>query len=176
MRGVISPPAKPLIKAREAVLDVGVQYLAGGGAGNLPVKMRTEIRPKYLSSFESYDDFIFANGSAVCGVKRRGEYSSDDSDEGDSAKTVKLPIQNLVLDAAGSLRVVIDRLPQVDLPRRTCGRAGICRAQWRNFHGLFACSPVAFAISDRHQTGFLGVLTKRNLNFRLRFSIFPARP
>jgi len=117
MRGVISPPAKPLIKAREAALDVGVQYLAGGGAGNLPVKMRTEIRPKYLSSFESYDDFIFANGSAVCGVKRRGEYSSDDSDEGDSAKTVKLPIQNLVLDAAGSLRVVIDRLPQVDLPR-----------------------------------------------------------
>ncbi|PKN17285.1 MAG: alpha-2-macroglobulin [Deltaproteobacteria bacterium HGW-Deltaproteobacteria-6] len=117
MRGAIKPPVKPLIKAREAALDVSVQYLAGSGAGNLPVKMRAEVRPKHLSSFESYDDFTFANGGITSGVKRRGDYSSDDSEESDSGKTVKLPLRNIVLDAAGSLRVNIDRLPQADLPR-----------------------------------------------------------
>jgi len=117
MRGVIQTPTRPLINAQEVTLDVGVQYLAGGGAGNLPVKLRGEVRPKYITPAEGYEDFVFANGAVREGITRRGEYAADDGEEGDGAKTVKLPLQNLILDHAGSLRVNIDRLPQADVPR-----------------------------------------------------------
>ena len=49
-RGSIQPPTEPLIHAKEVTLDLNVQYLAGGGAGLLPVKLRGEIRPKIYSS------------------------------------------------------------------------------------------------------------------------------
>jgi len=119
MRGVIQPPAKPLIRPREVPLDVAVQYLAGGSAGHLPIKMRGEVRPKFISAFEGYDDFNFANGAVSEGITRRGEYHADeDGGEAGGAKMVKLPMQNLVLDKAGSLRVNIDKLPsQADIPR-----------------------------------------------------------
>jgi hypothetical protein len=52
----------PLINARNATLDLSVQYLAGGGAGLLPVKLRSEVRPKYISPLEGFDDFVFSNG------------------------------------------------------------------------------------------------------------------
>ncbi len=116
MRGVIQPPSVPLISARQATLDVGVKYLAGGGASQLPVKMRGEVRPKTISGFEGYDDFIFANGKVTEGVKRHGEYDPDEAEDAGQAKTVKLPVQNLTLDATGSLRVNIDKLPLSDIP------------------------------------------------------------
>ncbi|MEE9910928.1 MAG: alpha-2-macroglobulin [Deltaproteobacteria bacterium] len=117
MKGVIQVPAKPLIRAREATLDLGVQYLAGGGAGNLPVKLRGEVRPKYIPPFEGYDDFVFANGAVKEGITRRGEYDAAEGEEGDGAKPVKLPVRNLILEGAGALRVHIDNLRQADSPR-----------------------------------------------------------
>ena len=47
---MIQPPTDPFINAKEVTLDLGVQYLAGGGAGLLPVKLRSEIRPKIDST------------------------------------------------------------------------------------------------------------------------------
>ncbi len=47
-KGTIQPPANPLIKAKEVTLDLNVQYLAGGGASLLPVKLRYEIEPRYI--------------------------------------------------------------------------------------------------------------------------------
>ena len=118
MRGVIQMPAQPLIQAQAAALDVGAQYLAGGSAGHLPIKIRGEVRPKLISPFEGYEDFTFANGAITEGITRRGEYASEENgDEADSSKTVKLPMQNLVLEQAGSLRVNIDKLPKADVPR-----------------------------------------------------------
>jgi alpha-2-macroglobulin len=115
MRGVIQPAAQPLLRASETALDVGVTYLAGGGAGYLPVKIRTEVRPKSIAAFDDYEDFIFANGKVAEGMKRRGEYEA--GEETDPEKTVKLSPRSLVLDQTGSLRVSIDKLPQADIPR-----------------------------------------------------------
>ncbi|MBP7766570.1 MAG: hypothetical protein KA113_15390 [Syntrophaceae bacterium] len=115
MRGFLQPPASPLIRARAAQLDVGVQYLASGGAGNLPVTLRAEVRPKYIAPFEGYEEFVFANGAVAEGVTRRGSY--DGTEEDDAGRTVKLPARNLTLDKTGSLQVQIDNLPQADLPR-----------------------------------------------------------
>lgn len=115
MRGVIQSAASPLIQAREATLDLGVTYLAGGGAAHLPVKLRSEVRPRAITSFEGYEDFLFANGEIREGIKRRGEYTEDE--ENDPLQTVKLPLQNLVLEKTGSLSTVIRSLPQSDIPR-----------------------------------------------------------
>ncbi len=117
MRGVIQPPAKPLISAREVTLDLGVSYLAGGGAGNLPVKLRSEVRPRFIGAFDGYDDFVFANGKVAEGISRRGEYAADDGEEGEGTQGVTLPVRNLTLEPAGSLRVNIDKLPQADVPK-----------------------------------------------------------
>ena len=48
LKGVIQPPTEPLINIEDVTLDLNVQYLAGGGAGFLPVKLRGEIKPKYI--------------------------------------------------------------------------------------------------------------------------------
>ena len=118
MRGVIKPPDKPLIQAHQATLDVGVQYLAGGSAGNLPIKMRGEVRPRFIAPFEGYEDFIFVNGAVSEGIIRRGEYAADDAGaESGRSKMAKLPVRNLTLDPTGSLRVGIDKLPAADVPR-----------------------------------------------------------
>ncbi len=43
LKGMIQPPTEPLVNAKEVTLDLNVQYLAGGGAGLLPVKLRSEV-------------------------------------------------------------------------------------------------------------------------------------
>ena len=73
LKGVIQPPADPLINAKELTLDLSVQYLAGGGAGLLPIKLRNEIGPKSVPPFEGFDDFTFGNGAVKEGIVRRGE-------------------------------------------------------------------------------------------------------
>ncbi len=118
MKGIIQPPAQTLVKPTSVVLDLGVRYLAGGGAGNMPVKLRSELRPKYLSSLPGYDDFIFVNGGVKEGVTRREETDADDApqEEGGSGKDA-LPVMDLVLDSTGAARATISKLTVHDIPR-----------------------------------------------------------
>ena len=43
---LLQPPSEPQIGVTELPVEVGVQYLAGGGASHLPVTLRAQIRPK----------------------------------------------------------------------------------------------------------------------------------
>jgi hypothetical protein len=109
LKGMIQPPTEPLINAKEVALDLNVQYLAGGGAGLLPVKLRSEIRPKTISSFEGFDQFVFGNGPVQEGLVRRGEPLDLEEEERETEdevsteerqgkrKEVKLPSRELVL-------------------------------------------------------------------------------
>ena len=117
MKGIIQPPAAALIKPASIVLDLGVRYLAGGGAGHMPVKLRSELRPKHISSFPGYEDFLFSNGGVKEGLIRRGETDDDDAlREGGPGKDV-LPVINLVLDSTGAARTTIGGLAIRDVPR-----------------------------------------------------------
>jgi uncharacterized protein YfaS (alpha-2-macroglobulin family) len=120
LRGVIQPPVAPLINAREVTLDLNVQYLAGGGAGHLPVKLRGEVRPKGISPLAGFDHFLFSNGPVKEGVIRRGE-DLEEEGEGeepvDERRGVKLPSIDLVLDRSGSARTTLANLPKVDFPK-----------------------------------------------------------
>jgi hypothetical protein len=121
LKGIIQPPSEALINAREFTLDLGVQYLAGGGAGLLPIKLRSEIRSKYIPPGEGFDEFVFSNGRVREGITRRGEVlESEEEVVGgirDERKPIKLPSKDLVLDPSGSIRTQISDLPKVDTPK-----------------------------------------------------------
>ena len=114
-----------MINAKDVTLDLNIQYLAGGGASLLPVKLRGEIRPKSIAPFEGFDDFLFSNGSVKEGLVRRGEaLETEEFEEGmereertPEKKEMKLPTVDLVLDRSGSTRTTISNLPRVESPK-----------------------------------------------------------
>jgi hypothetical protein len=125
LKGVIQPPTEPLIHTKEVMLDLSVQYLAGGGAGFLPIKLRSEIRSRYLVPFEGFEDFTFSNGAVKEGLIRRGaplwegevEGGTEGEERTTERKEIKLPAIDLVLDKSGSARTTISNLPKVESPK-----------------------------------------------------------
>ncbi len=51
LKGIIQPPAEPLINAKDLTLDLSVHYLAGGGAGLLPYQIAKRNRTQIYSAF-----------------------------------------------------------------------------------------------------------------------------
>jgi hypothetical protein len=120
-KGTIQPPAQPLIRQKEVTLDMNVQYLAGGGASLLPVRLRSEVVPKSHSSFEGFESFLFGNGPVKEGIVRRGEAleyegKGEGIERDGEKKTVKLPNVDLVLDRSGSARTTLSNVPAVEVP------------------------------------------------------------
>ena len=131
MRARLQAVGTPLVAANEAQLDVQVNYLAGGGAGGLPVKLRTQTESKVVS-FADYENFSFAAGNVREGreeqgesVARTGSYVFADPDmEGDDDDNAQAPAgrqgardMNLTLDASGGIRATMKDLGTSDTPR-----------------------------------------------------------
>ena len=127
MRATLKPPAEPLVAASEFPLDISVQYLAGGGASKQPVTVRAQISPRALPTFELFDDFVFANGSLAPGITRRTgsdyEYEDEGADDDADTRAPGRPAQSvhqredITLDAAGTARVAITKLPRSPVPQ-----------------------------------------------------------
>lgn len=113
MKAIIQPPKAPLIKTSEAEIDLMVSYLSGGGAGKMPVKLRSLIQPKYVH-FDDYEEFTFANGGVKEEIIRRSSF--DEEQERADRKKPKLITTDLVLDNSGGLRTKISGLPEVTTP------------------------------------------------------------
>jgi uncharacterized protein YfaS (alpha-2-macroglobulin family) len=125
MKAFIQGPKDPLIKTREVELDLSVRYLSGGGAAHLPVKVRTEIQPRFVT-FPDYEDFVFSNGKIKPGVIRPREYDQEHDEGFDEAqeaenrsliKKEKLHSLDLTLDQQGVLRTRLPGIPEIDSPR-----------------------------------------------------------
>src|SRR5262249_12236882 len=124
MKAVLRPPTAPLVAVTEFPLDLGVQYLAGGGAPGLPVVLRTQVNAKRVAPPEGFEEFTFANGAVAEGIARRGAGGDDvldEEDAGDAAsdggrgRSVGPRIHQreaLVLDAAGTARALVKGLPE----------------------------------------------------------------
>jgi uncharacterized protein YfaS (alpha-2-macroglobulin family) len=117
IKAFIKPPAEPLINPEKVPLDLGVQYLAGGGAGELPVKVRSDVQPRPLPAFEGFDGFVFANGRVKEGIQERGREWEDEEGAGPEIRGGGLKSMEIVLDPSGSSRVVIPDLPKADAPK-----------------------------------------------------------
>ncbi|MGH7962197.1 MAG: alpha-2-macroglobulin family protein, partial [Candidatus Binatia bacterium] len=114
MKGTIQPPADPQIAVTEIPVDLSVQYLAGGGAGNLPVILRAQVRPREAPPFELFQSFVFANGVVKEGMTRRSPYG--EGEEGGPTDAAGKPAVHqrteLQLDATGTARTAITNLPK----------------------------------------------------------------
>lgn len=114
-RGTVDLPAEPQVGVREVHADLAVRLLSGGGAGGLPVVLRSQIELTTISVPER-DDFVFGNGPVKPGIERQG--AGTDAGEGDDATRAIHERQELRLDAAGTARATIGNLPAVDSPKR----------------------------------------------------------
>ena len=81
-------------------------------AGNLPVKFRHQLEPRYVPPFEGFEDFAFSNGAVKEGLFRGGEETEDPVEK----KRLELKSISLTLDKAGSVRTQITELPKIDKP------------------------------------------------------------
>lgn len=112
MRGSIRFPKDPLVAPTEFPVDMTVSFLAGGGAGHLPVKFRHHVQSSFSKIFEGFEDFVFSNGAVKEGIAREHE----EDEEGEEKKPYELKSTDLTLDKTGSLRTTISGLPKSDRP------------------------------------------------------------
>jgi uncharacterized protein YfaS (alpha-2-macroglobulin family) len=116
MKGILRLPADPQVAVSQLPVDLGVHYLAGGAAGSLPVTLRAQIRPKQIPPLEEFEDFTFANGVVKEGIVRRGMSEEEGDEEGIGSLQKGKPgihqREDLILDAAGTARTAITRLPR----------------------------------------------------------------
>ncbi|HEY0202320.1 MAG TPA: MG2 domain-containing protein, partial [Burkholderiaceae bacterium] len=107
---IASAERKPLVKAQSVPVDVQVNYVAGGAAVNLPVRVSALVRPLALA-YADYDEFSFQppRGSAEQTSSEGEEESTASQDQRVVAD--KLP---LTLDRNGAGRVAIVDLPKDD--------------------------------------------------------------
>ena len=128
MKGIVRLPADPQVAVAEVPVDLQAEYLAGGGAANLPVTVRAQLRPRAVPAPEEFEGFSFANGMVREGTFRRGMEMEDveegTEDEGDASAPARpgkgpaiLHRAELTLDAVGAARTTIPRLPRPATPQ-----------------------------------------------------------
>ncbi len=135
MRATVKGPKDAVVKAKDVDVDISLAYLSGGGASFAPVKLRSEVRPRFIT-YEDYSEYIFSNGFArkhlVKRLKKRVLDWREDSpvptrrsSRGDGRET-KLKTLDLTLDATGSVRTRLADLqklvhPATSLPNWNSG-------------------------------------------------------
>ncbi|CAM3915380.1 alpha-2-macroglobulin family protein [Paracidovorax anthurii] len=111
LEGRIAPAdKKPLVRARSVPTDVQINYVAGGGAANLPVRVSALVRGRPLQ-FPDFDAFSFQpprQKGALPGAAARGD--DEEPAAGDDARVIadKLP---LTLDRNGAGKIAIGNVP-----------------------------------------------------------------
>ncbi|HVH05308.1 MAG TPA: MG2 domain-containing protein [Myxococcota bacterium] len=116
MRASVSGSARPLVRPRDATLDLHVGYVAGGGASGLPVRLRTVVEPWRLAH-PGFEDFEFGGEPVKEGLQvQEGSYWDVDFSAGTARETAKASVVPVTLDAAGAARVTVPDLPAVDKP------------------------------------------------------------
>jgi uncharacterized protein YfaS (alpha-2-macroglobulin family) len=123
LEGRIAPTdKKPLVSVASVPADVQINYVAGGGAANLPVRVSAMVRGKSLS-FADHDAFSFnpprvqADGSQAAAPAAEAESSGEEDINSASDTRViadKLP---LTLNKDGAGKVTIDKVPKVKAAR-----------------------------------------------------------
>ncbi len=137
MRARLQAVGTPLVNPADVSIDMTVNYLSGGGAGGLPVKLRTQLETKSVA-FADFESYAFAAGDVHEGRDEEGDatanfgdynFADPDSDDEDSDSSDSKPAHgktselSLSLDAAGGGRATVknvvagatDRLTPHDL-------------------------------------------------------------
>ncbi len=115
LEGRVAPAEKkPLVRARAVPTDVQVNYVAGGGAAHLPVRVSALVRGKYLQ-YPDYDAFSFnppRERDAVANAHSDDEEATASQDSRVIAD--KLPV---TLDKSGAGKVTVENVPAARAPQ-----------------------------------------------------------
>jgi len=116
LEGRIGPAdKKPLVKVTAVPTDVQINFVSGGGAANLPVRVSALVRAKSLA-YSDYEEFNFAPPRG----KQATPSSAPEGDEEGSASheqrviADKLPV---TLDKNGAGKLTIDKVPGASRPQ-----------------------------------------------------------
>ncbi|MFM9921806.1 MG2 domain-containing protein [Variovorax sp. H27-G14] len=119
LEGRISPTEKkPLVAATSVPTDVQINYVAGGGAANLAVRVSAMVRGKALS-FSDYDAFSFNPPRATQGDGSEAAAPASDTNTGEedlnSVNDTRVIADKLAvtLNKDGAGKVTIDKVPKV---------------------------------------------------------------
>jgi hypothetical protein len=129
MRASIDRPAAPLVNPERVEIGVQVSYLAGGGAANAAVKVRSVVQPRAVG-FPGYEEFALLTGAVEEGVQdergqawHRGDYLLSDG-EGElpagaagGPATKPLETVSLTLDNGGGGKVALTGIPSQPTPQ-----------------------------------------------------------
>ena len=113
MKAILEPPKEQQVNPKEVTIDVLLRYLSGGGAGNAPVKLRSQTQPRYIY-FDEYEGFVFANGSVKEGIVTRTDHEEDEERTGQKPK---VQTKEFILDTVGSARTTITDIPSLSVPQ-----------------------------------------------------------
>ncbi len=72
MRARLQAVGTPLVNPADVAIDLQVSYLSGGGAGGLPVKLRSQVEAKVVA-FADYEGYAFAAGDIAEGSLEQGD-------------------------------------------------------------------------------------------------------
>lgn len=113
MRATVQGTSNTLVRARDATLDLHVSYISGGGASNLPVRVRTVVEPSPVR-FDGYENFRFGGDPVKEGLEiSEGAWWDFDAEPGEQTAAGKATVLPITLDAQGAARVTIPDLPEV---------------------------------------------------------------
>nr|WP_315227756.1 MG2 domain-containing protein [uncultured Albidiferax sp.] len=114
LEGRITPSdKKPLVNATSVPVDVQINYVAGGGAANLPVRVSALVRGKYLS-YSDFDAFSFAAPRGKREAAGEGDEEEATASEDNRVVADKLA---LTLDKNGAGKTTIDKLTPSPQPQ-----------------------------------------------------------
>ncbi len=130
MRARLQPVGAPLVNPSEVQFDLQVSYLSGGGAGGLPVRLRTQVEPKSVD-FADFEGYSFAAGDVTEGRNEEGDsyahfddysfvdsdYPAEDEDEQPAVRGRQASELNLALDGAGGARATVNNAGKDSAPR-----------------------------------------------------------
>ena len=130
LKAAVKPLSDTLVNATKVDVDLMAEYLSGGGARGLQVRLRAQAEPKGVS-FEDYDQYALSRGAVKEGVRRReaGPYDDDDYGEPeargeeptgtpppDAGQKRSLKTLDLTLGEGGMIRTAIDGIPRSSVP------------------------------------------------------------
>lgn len=118
MTATLSFPDAPRVQPQAIDVDLGVRYLSGGPAVQLPVTLRTQIREHSFSPGPPFEGLTFANGPVTVGIERSG---TPESETHPSKPAQRL---DLTLDAAGAARAHLADLEPVVRPSELVAELG----------------------------------------------------
>ncbi len=124
LEGRIAPSdKKPLVAATAVPTDVQINYVAGGGAANLPVRVSAMVRGKSLS-FSDYDAFSFSpprpvEAAGLQAATAAGPEATGGEEDLNSASDTRVIADKLplTLNKDGAGKLTIDKVPKVKAAR-----------------------------------------------------------